>query len=56
MNQFEYVLLEPFLPGTSEEILRQINIDNKDFSFVDDNKYILNDPKPLFLRIDQRKE
>ena len=49
-------LLEPFLPGTSEEILRQINIDNKDFSFVDDNKYILNDPKPLFLRIDQRKE
>ena len=49
-------LLEPFLPNTSEEILRQINIDNKNLSFVDDNIYVLNDPKPLFLRIDQKKE
>lgn len=48
-------LLEPFLPNTSEEILRQINIDNKNLSFVDDNIYVLNDPKPLFLRIDQKK-
>ena len=48
-------LLEPFLPGTSEEILRQINTDNKEFKFVEDNKYELNDPKPIFLRIDQNK-
>ena len=47
-------LLEPFLPGTSEEMLKQINIDNKDLEFVDDNKYELNDPKPLFLRIQEK--
>ena len=47
-------LLEPFLTGTSEEILRQINIDNKDLQFVEDNKYELNDPKPLFLRIQEK--
>ena len=49
-------LLEPFLPETSEKILRQINIDNKELKFVEDNKYELNDPKPLFLRIDQKKQ
>ena len=48
-------LLEPFLPDTSEEILRQINITNKEFKFIEDNKYELNDPKPIFLRIDQNK-
>ena len=47
-------LLEPFLPGTSEEMLKQINIDNKDLEFVEDNKYELNDPKPLFLRIQEK--
>ena len=47
-------LLEPFLPGTSEEMLKQINIDNKDLKFVEDNKYELNDPKPLFLRIQEK--
>ena len=47
-------LLEPFLPGTSEEMLKQINIDNKDLQFAEDNKYKLNDPKPLFLRIQEK--
>lgn len=47
--------LEPFLPGTSKEILRQINTSNHDLTFVEDNKYKLNDPKPLFLRIDTNK-
>ena len=47
-------LLEPFLPGTSEEILKQININNKEFKFVEDNKYELNDPKPIFLRIQEK--
>ena len=47
-------LLEPFLPGTSEEMLKQINIDNKALQFVEDNKYELNDPKPLFLRIQEK--
>ena len=47
-------LLGPFLPGTSEEILRQINTDNKELKFVEDNSYVLNEPKPLFLRIDQK--
>ena len=48
-------LLAPFLPETSEEILRQININDLNLQFVDDNKYELNDPKPLFLRIDLNK-
>lgn len=48
-------LLEPFLPGTSEEIMRQINSDDKTLNFVEDNKYELNDPKPIFMRIDQNK-
>ena len=48
-------LLAPFLPETSEEILRQININDLNLQFVDDNKYELNDPKPLFLRIDLSK-
>ncbi len=48
-------LLEPFLPGTSEEIMRQINSKDKTLNFVEDNKYELNDPKPIFMRIDQNK-
>ena len=46
-------LLYPFLPKTSDEIFNQLNQNNKTLSFVSDNKYILNDPSPLFMRIDK---
>ena len=55
------VLLQAFLPDTSKEILRQLNTDNH---FLDSlNEYNgmdygikLNDPKPLFVRIDKKKK
>ena len=49
------VFLEPFLPETSEKIRKQLNNDNKDFQFVEDDKYELNTPKALFMRIDTKK-
>lgn len=49
------LLLKPFLPGTGDSILEQINIDNKEIKFIDDNKYSLGTPTPLFMRIDTTK-
>ena len=46
------ILLEPFLPGTSEEILRQMNCSEKSISFKEDNKYSVGTPSPIFMRID----
>ncbi len=50
------VFLEPFLPGTSESILQQIQNSKKDFQFLEDNIYQLGTPTPLFMRIDTTKE
>ena len=50
------LLLEPFLPQTSEEILKQINNSNKELRYVSDNKYSLGTPSPIFMRIDTNKE
>ena len=47
--------LEPFMPDTSKEILRQINSNDKSLLFVDNNVYKLNEPKVLFQRIDKDK-
>jgi methionyl-tRNA synthetase len=54
------VLLQAFLPDTAKEIFRQLNTNNtyyeslKDFNGFDiDIK--LNDPKPIFQRIDKDK-
>ena len=47
--------LIPFLPETGEEILRQIGLDSHD-NYTDNNHYIVNDPSPLFLRIDIPKK
>ena len=49
------LLLNPFLTNTSEEIARQINNHNKELKYVDDNKYELISPTPLFMRIDTKK-
>ena len=50
------VLLGAFLPDTSTNILEQLNINNKEFKFIKDNSYNLGQPKPLFMRIDIKKE
>ena len=50
------VLLNPFLTKTSDDILNQINSDDKSFEYIESNKYKLNKPTPLFLRIDTNKK
>ena len=46
------ILLSPVIPGTSENIAKQINNDVKSFEYDENNQYNLNDPEPLFMRID----
>ena len=55
------VLLFPFIPTTSMEIFKQLNTNETSYESV--KKYgrlekgiVLNDPKPLFMRIDLNKE
>ena len=48
------LILNPFLTITSEEIAKQINNDNKELKYDEDNKYELNKPTPLFMRIDTK--
>jgi len=48
------IFLEPFLPDTSCEILRQINQQNDEKSFVSDMIYEVNEPKILFQRIENK--
>ena len=48
------IFLEPFMPSTSKEILKQINISDKIPHFVEGNKYLVNDPTPIFKRIDTK--
>ena len=49
------ILLESFLPDTSKSILEQINSKCLDTKYLDSNKYELNKPEPLFMRIDVEK-
>ena len=49
------VLLESFLPDTSQEILKQINNQKKDTKYTEDNSYELTEPSPIFKRIDVTK-
>ena len=49
------VFLESYLPDTSENIKKQINNHNESTEYLNDNKYNLNDPQPLFQRIDKEK-
>ena len=50
------LFLSPFLPETADEILRQIGIDNKVFGFDGTAIYQVNDPTPIFMRIDIAKK
>ncbi len=59
-NLFESIricglLLEPFMPDTSKEILRQLNIEDSSLEHNDNNKYELGEAHPLFQRIDKSK-
>ena len=59
-NLFESIrvcglILEPFMPGTSKEILKQLNIDDKSLSYNEKNEYELGEAHPLFQRIDKSK-
>ena len=54
------VLLSPYLPDTSNEIFRQLNTKETSFDSIDEFGKLkvgdeLNDPKPLFLRVDKEK-
>ena len=48
------IFLEPFMPSTSKEILRQLNTNDKNTSYNNSNVYLVNDPVPLFKRIDTK--
>ena len=50
------LFLSPFLPDTSREILRQIGTDNTILGFDDTAVYQVNDPVPIFMRIDIAKK
>ena len=55
------ILLDPFLPETADEIFRQLNTNNKFIDSIEgfnglDIDLKLNDPKPLFVRIDKEKK
>ena len=48
------VFLQPYIPETSDKIMEQLNIEDKSFSFNENNQYNVNDPHPLFLRIEKK--
>lgn len=47
------VFLKPYLPDTSDEIFRQLNINDKSESYNEKNNYSTITPSPLFQRIDK---
>ena len=49
-------LLKPFLPDTSDEIFKQLNIEDKTEEYKDDLEYHTGTPSPLFQRIDKEKK
>ncbi|MBR3132633.1 MAG: methionine--tRNA ligase [Clostridia bacterium] len=48
------VFLQPYIPETSDKIMEQLNIEDKSFGFNENNQYNVNDPHPLFLRIEKK--
>ena len=50
------IYLSPFIPDTSDNIIKQLNNYNDTFKYVEDNNYQVNDPVPLFMRIDVKKD
>jgi len=50
------ICLKPFLPGTSEEILKQLNTQEINMCFNELNEYSTSIPTPLFQRIDKEEK
>jgi len=50
------VYLNPFLTKTSDEIFKQLNSQDKSFTFNQESEYQLEKPTALFMRIDISKE
>ena len=55
------ILLQPFLPETAEKIFEELNTTNKDINSIKDFNGMevntkLNNPEPLFMRIDKDKK
>ena len=54
------VMLQPFLPDTADEIFKQLNTENRYIDSINfkgmDPLIKLNEPTPLFLRIDKEKK
>lgn len=50
------IMLYPFLPETSQKILYQIGLDERECSFVENYVFVVKDPHPLFLRLDIDKK
>ena len=54
------VLLQAFLPDTADRIFKQLNVDKKDIESINfegiEDGLVLNDPEPLFARIDKDKK
>ena len=55
------ILLQAFLPDTADEIFRQLNTNNRFIDSIEgfnglDIDLKLNEPKPLFLRIDKEEK
>lgn len=48
------ILLKPYMPDTSDEILKQINNNNDSLKYISNNNYSLNSPTPIFMRIDNK--
>ncbi len=47
------IFLKPFLPSTSDNILKQLNISDNRREYKNNNIYNTNDPQPLFQRINK---
>lgn len=50
------VELQSFLPETSENIFKQLNIDIKEEKYLENTEYKTSNPTPLFQRIDKEKK
>ena len=50
------VLLQAFMPETSEKIFTQLNNNKKDEEYIENNEYNLGTPSPLFMRIEKHDE
>lgn len=50
------LFLKSYLPDTSKEIIRQINISDNNLTYQETNKYNVLEASPIFMRIDMTKK